>query len=65
MSKTTETDAGETPDFTALAFAYQEKRKCSWQQATLAIKRKFPEARAYFMAKHADDAKLRGALASS
>lgn len=35
-------------DYRAEALAYQEKHKCRWSEATLAIKKKYPEARVFF-----------------
>ena len=34
--------------FRELATQYQEKHKCRWSEACLAIKRRYPESRAVF-----------------
>jgi signal peptide peptidase SppA len=41
-------EAAADLDFREMAAAYQEKHKCRWSEATLAIKKKYPEAREAF-----------------
>jgi len=35
-------------DYREMAQAYKEKHNCRWSEACLAIKKRYPEARAFF-----------------
>lgn len=41
-------DTEKKLDFDQMARDYQEKAKCTWAQACLEIKRRYPEARAFW-----------------